>query len=65
MPEKQTPSSRGRISLDLLRRDVTPSKIITKTAIENAITASRQLAGRRMPVLHLLAIANERRSRLI
>jgi len=39
----------GELVLDLLRRDVTPSKIITKTAIENAITGVAATGGRRMP----------------
>jgi dihydroxy-acid dehydratase len=49
----------GELVLDLLRRDVTPSKIITKTAIENAITGVAATGGSTNAVLHLLAIANE------
>lgn len=49
----------GEIVLDLLRRDVTPSKIITKTAIENAIAGVAATGGSTNAVLHLLAIANE------
>jgi dihydroxy-acid dehydratase len=51
----------GEMVLDLLRRDVTPSKIITKTAIENAITGVAASGGSTNSVLHLLAIANEAR----
>jgi dihydroxy-acid dehydratase len=49
----------GEMVLDLLRKDVTPSKIITKTAIENAITGVAATGGSTNSVLHLLAIANE------
>jgi len=51
----------GELVLDLLRRDVTPSKIITKAAIENAITGIAATGGSTNGVLHLLAIANEAR----
>jgi len=49
----------GELVLDLLRRDVTPSKIITKAAIENAIAGVAATGGSTNAVLHLLAIANE------
>jgi dihydroxy-acid dehydratase len=49
----------GELVLDLLRRDVLPSKIITKSAIENAITGVAATGGSTNAVLHLLAIANE------
>jgi dihydroxy-acid dehydratase len=49
----------GELLLDLLRRNVTPSQIITKTAIENAIAAVAATGGSTNAVLHLLAIANE------
>jgi dihydroxy-acid dehydratase len=49
----------GEIVLDLLRNDLTPSKIITKTAIENAITGVAATGGSTNAVLHLLAIASE------
>lgn len=51
----------GELVLELLRRDVTPSKIITKTAIENAIAGVAATGGSTNAVLHLLAIANEAR----
>src|SRR6266702_2160133 len=51
----------GELVLELLRRDVTPSKIITKAAIENAITGIAATGGSTNGVLHLLAIANEAR----
>jgi dihydroxy-acid dehydratase len=49
----------GEMVLDLLRKDVTPSKIITKTSIENAITGVAATGGSTNAVLHLLAIAHE------
>jgi dihydroxy-acid dehydratase len=49
----------GELVLDLLRRDVTPSKIMTKAAIENAITGVAATGGSTNAVLHLLAIASE------
>jgi dihydroxy-acid dehydratase len=49
----------GELVMDLLRRDVTPSKIITKAAIENAIAGVAATGGSTNAVLHLLAIANE------
>jgi dihydroxy-acid dehydratase len=51
----------GELVLDLLRRDITPSKIITKAAIENAIAGVAATGGSTNAVLHLLAIANEAR----
>src|SRR6202795_2605223 len=49
----------GELVVDLLRRDVTPSKIINKASIENAITGVAATGGSTNAVLHLLAIANE------
>jgi dihydroxy-acid dehydratase len=49
----------GELVMELLRRDVTPSKIITKAAIENAIAGVAATGGSTNAVLHLLAIANE------
>ena len=49
----------GELVLELLRGDVTPSKIITQSAIENAIAGVAATGGSTNAVLHLLAIANE------
>jgi dihydroxy-acid dehydratase len=49
----------GELVLDLLRGNITPSKIITKAAIENAIAGVAATGGSTNAVLHLLAIANE------
>jgi dihydroxy-acid dehydratase len=51
----------GELVLDLLRDNITPSKIITKAAIENAIAGVSATGGSTNAVLHLLAIANEAR----
>ncbi len=49
----------GRLTLELLKNDLTPSKIITKSAIENAIAGVAATGGSTNAVLHLLAIARE------
>jgi len=49
----------GELVMDLLRNNVTPSRIITKTSIENAIAGVAATGGSTNSVLHLLAIANE------
>ena len=49
----------GEMVMELLRKDLTPSKIITKTAIENAIAGVAATGGSTNSVLHLLAIATE------
>ena len=49
----------GELVIDLLRKNVTPYKILTKSAIENAIAGVAATGGSTNSVLHLLAIANE------
>jgi dihydroxy-acid dehydratase len=49
----------GRLVLDLLKKNRTPSQVITKTAIENAIAGVAATGGSTNAVLHLLAIARE------
>jgi dihydroxy-acid dehydratase len=49
----------GEMVMDLLRRNIKPSQILTGTAIENAIAAVAATGGSTNAVLHLLAIANE------
>src|SRR5580658_6191320 len=49
----------GEMVMDLLKRDVTPAKIMTKAAIENAITGVAATGGSTNAVLHLLAMAKE------
>jgi dihydroxy-acid dehydratase len=49
----------GRLVMDLVRRDVRPSHIVTREAIDNAIAAVAASGGSTNGVLHLLAIAWE------
>src|SRR6201993_4651855 len=49
----------GEMLMELLRKNITPLKILTKTAIENAIAGVAATGGSTNAVLHLLAIANE------
>ena len=49
----------GELTIALLRKDLKPSKIITKSAIENAIAGVAATGGSTNAVLHLLAIARE------
>ena len=49
----------GRMILDLCRNDLRPSKILTRAALENAITAVCASGGSTNAVLHLIAIARE------
>jgi dihydroxy-acid dehydratase len=49
----------GRLVMDLLERDLRPSRIITKDALENAIACVAATGGSTNAVLHLLALANE------
>ena len=49
----------GELAVDLVKRDAKPRDIITKDAIENAITLMMAMGGSTNGVLHLLAIAYE------
>jgi dihydroxy-acid dehydratase len=49
----------GELVMELVNRDIRPSRIITRAAIENAITAVAASGGSTNAVLHLLAIAHE------
>ncbi len=49
----------GKLVMELLRRDLRPSQILTRKAIENAIAAVAATGGSTNAVLHLLAIARE------
>ena len=49
----------GRIVVDLVRRDVRPSQIVTREAIENAAASVVATGGSTNGLLHLLAIAHE------
>jgi dihydroxy-acid dehydratase len=50
----------GRMVMELARRGVKPSQIITPKAMENAITSVAASGGSTNGVLHLLAIAHEK-----
>ena len=49
----------GRLAVDLVRRDVRPSQIVTREAIENAAASVVATGGSTNGLLHLLAIAWE------
>ena len=49
----------GKLVVDLVRRDVRPSQIITKAALENAAASIAATGGSTNGVLHLVAIAKE------
>jgi len=49
----------GKLVVELLRRSLTPSKIISRASIENAIAGVAATGGSTNAVLHLLAIASE------
>ena len=49
----------GLLVMDLLRRGVKPSEILTRAAFENAIASVAATGGSTNAVLHLLAIARE------
>jgi dihydroxy-acid dehydratase len=49
----------GKLVMELLKRDLRPSKIITRKSIENAIASVAATGGSTNAVLHLLAIARE------
>jgi dihydroxy-acid dehydratase len=49
----------GKLVMDLLKRDLRPSKILTRKSIENAIASVAATGGSTNAVLHLLAIARE------
>jgi dihydroxy-acid dehydratase len=49
----------GKLVIEMLRRDLRPSQIITRKSIENAIASVAATGGSTNAVLHLLAIARE------
>ncbi len=49
----------GRLVMDVLRRGLRPSDIITRESLENAIAAIATTGGSTNGVLHLLALARE------
>ena len=57
--KSQAAEDAGRLAMDLLRRAVRPSQIITREGLENAAAAIVATGGSTNGVLHLLAIARE------
>ncbi len=49
----------GRLVMENLRRDLRPSRVITRPALENAIASVMATGGSTNAVLHLLAVARE------
>jgi dihydroxy-acid dehydratase len=49
----------GQLVMELLRRDLRPSQVITRQAMENAIASVMATGGSTNAVLHLLAVARE------
>jgi len=49
----------GQLVMELLKRNLRPSRIITRESLENAIAAVATTGGSTNSVLHLLAIARE------
>jgi dihydroxy-acid dehydratase len=59
-PEKSNASREaGRMVMDLVRKNIKPSQILTRQSIENAITAVCASGGSTNAVLHMIAIAHE------
>jgi dihydroxy-acid dehydratase len=59
-PDKaEAAAETGRLAMQLVRADTRPSKILTRAAIDNAITGVAASGGSTNAVLHLLAIARE------
>jgi len=58
--EKGTVAERvGQLVLDVLSADITPSKVITRDSLENAIACVCASGGSTNAVLHLIALARE------
>ncbi len=49
----------GMKIVEILKNDITPSKILTKESFENALAVDMALGGSTNTVLHLAAVANE------
>jgi dihydroxy-acid dehydratase len=49
----------GRLAVELLERDLRPSRLITREGLENAIAGAAMSGGSTNVVLHLLAVARE------
>jgi dihydroxy-acid dehydratase len=49
----------GKLVVDVLKRDLRPTQVITRDSLENAIAGVAMSGGSTNAVLHLLAVANE------
>jgi dihydroxy-acid dehydratase len=59
-PAKEAAAQRtGELIMDLVRRDVRPSSIVTRDALENGIASIAATGGSTNGVLHILALAHE------
>src|SRR5262245_28790413 len=59
-PKKDEAARRsGELVMDLVRRDVRPSGLVTRASLENGIASVASTGGSTNGVLHLLAIAHE------
>lgn len=56
---RQLAKQSGVRIMDLLKKGLTPSQILTKEAFENAIRVDMAIGGSSNTILHLLALANE------
>jgi dihydroxy-acid dehydratase len=59
--KRQDARSAGRAVVDLIKRGIKPSDILSREAFENAITVTIALSGSTNAVLHMLAIAHSAR----
>jgi dihydroxy-acid dehydratase len=57
--KKRLAKESGRQVIKLYEQKITPKKIVTKAALENAISVSMAMGGSTNSVLHLMAIAYE------
>src|SRR5262245_32927636 len=55
--KRESAAQSGRCLVDLIERDLTPRKIMTRRAFENAIAVVMAVGGSTNAVLHLMAIA--------
>jgi len=63
-PKREDCRRAGAAVAELIRAGITPARILTKMAFENAITMTIALGGSTNAVLHLLAIAHAAKVRL-
>lgn len=59
LERKEVAEAAGRKVMDLVRRDLRPSHILTRASFENAIACVAATGGSTNAVLHLLALAKE------